>query len=157
MIFSIQGGKVVFNKIHLLQRSLLCFPPDHITRSQMSVDESVGESSYQCLLQVLFYLTLVATNVRAADDPTVIIQLLLTFLLFFIFHKRLTPPSPLTDSDYLRQWAFCPWVWDNLRFRCNLMKHNLMSRLWERCKIARNTWALNNHPSTHLPAPNPPK
>ena len=79
-IFEIQGGRVVFNKIHLLQRSLLCFPPDHITRSQMSVDESVGESSYQFLLQVLFYLILVATNVRAADDPTVIIQLLLTFL-----------------------------------------------------------------------------
>ena len=68
----------------------------------MSVDESVGESSYQFLLQVLFYLILVATNVRAADDPTVIIiQLLLTFLLFSIFHKRLTPPSPLTDSDSL--------------------------------------------------------
>ena len=64
------------------------FPPDHITRSQMSVDESVGESSYQFLLQVLFYLILVATNVRAADDPTVIIQLLLTFLLFSIFLQK---------------------------------------------------------------------
>ena len=79
-IFETQGGRVVFNKVHLLQRSFLCFPPDHITRSQMSVDESVGESSYQFLLQVLFYLLLVATNVRAADDPTVIIQLLFTFL-----------------------------------------------------------------------------
>ena len=67
---------------HLLQRSLLCFPPDHITRSQMSVDESVGESSYQFLLQVLFYLILVVTNVRPANDPTVIIQLLITFLFY---------------------------------------------------------------------------
>ena len=66
----------------------------------MSVDESVGESSYQFLLQVLFYLILVATNVRAAGDPTVIIQLLLTFL--FSCFSCLTKADTTITFDGLR-------------------------------------------------------
>ena len=79
------------------------FPPDHITRSQMSVDESVGESSYQLLLQVLFYLILVATNVRAADDPTVIIQLVsYCYLFFFIVFHFLQKADTTITFDGLR-------------------------------------------------------
>ena len=46
--------------------TLLC--PDHITRNELSVDESLGEAWFQYAIQSLFYLTLVSTAVRA-DGP----------------------------------------------------------------------------------------
>ena len=43
--------------------------PDHLTRHDLSVDESMGESGYQYAIQWLFYLILVSTAVKVNNDP----------------------------------------------------------------------------------------
>ena len=43
----------------------MLFCADHISRHDMGVEESIGESSYQFCIQWIFYLVLVSSAVRA--------------------------------------------------------------------------------------------
>ena len=45
-----------------------CHSPDHITRHDVAIEESVGESSYQYLLQWIFFLLSVSSAVKLQGD-----------------------------------------------------------------------------------------
>ena len=48
-----------------LPKTINALCADHITRHDMGVEESIGESSYQFCIQWIFYLVLVSSAVRA--------------------------------------------------------------------------------------------
>ena len=56
------------NKLIVLKLYNYLSPPDHLSRHDLSIDESLGESSYQQVVQLIFYLTLVSFQVRT-DGP----------------------------------------------------------------------------------------
>ena len=53
-----------FEEVMLAKNNLPCFCPDHMTRNDLGVEESIGESSYQFCIQWLFYFSLVSIAVK---------------------------------------------------------------------------------------------